>query len=188
MYSLGSCPQGPHCRYQHDISRVAICKTWLLQRYCPKGDHCDLSHEATLERVPSCVHFAKGSCNNTNCVYSHVDLAPDAQNCRAFGLYGYCEKGSACPERHSFECPDFANTGTCGTRSCKLVHRERASVLRKAATAAAAIQQNNSGNDKSCSDNGEHTSDADSIDLDELMPLSNDSQDDFVEQSDFIRF
>ncbi|KAI1841704.1 hypothetical protein JX265_006253 [Neoarthrinium moseri] len=50
-----------------------------------------------------------------------------------FGLYGYCERGAKCPDRHVFECPDFSNTGVCKTEGCKLLHRERASLLRSKA-------------------------------------------------------
>ncbi|TLS28557.1 hypothetical protein PpBr36_00387 [Pyricularia pennisetigena] len=52
--------------------------------------------------------------------------------CRDFGIYGYCNKGANCEDRHVFECPDFSNTGQCKIKGCKLTHRERASVLRKA--------------------------------------------------------
>jgi hypothetical protein len=29
------------------------------------------------------------------------------------------------------ECPDFSNTGVCNTKGCKLLHRHKASIIRK---------------------------------------------------------
>lgn len=129
---LGSCLQGPRCRYTHDPTKVAACKDFLLQGECPDGDACDLSHDLTPERTPSCLHFAKDSCTKFDCRYAHVKVSPGAPVCRSFGIYGYCDKGAACSDRHAFECPDFSNNGVCKTKGCKLPHRERASALRKA--------------------------------------------------------
>ncbi|KAL1901736.1 hypothetical protein Cpir12675_000244 [Ceratocystis pirilliformis] len=128
---LGSCPKGPQCRYVHDYSRVAICKEFLQKGTCPSGDHCDLSHDLKPERTPTCLHYSKGNCSNPECRYAHSVASLGAMVCQSFGLYGYCDKGTECPQRHVFECPDFSNTGKCNTKGCKLLHRERASVLRK---------------------------------------------------------
>ncbi|KOS16709.1 Zinc finger CCCH domain-containing protein [Escovopsis weberi] len=128
--TTGSCPKGRGCRYLHDPMKVAFCKDFLKDGKCANGDSCDLSHEPTPERVPNCLHYAKGNCTKPDCLYSHSRAGPGAPVCRAFGFCGYCEKGAECAERHVFECPDFANTGVCKTRGCKLLHRERASVLR----------------------------------------------------------
>ena len=182
---LGSCPKGPGCRYRHDPMKVAVCKDLLHKGTCPHGDNCDLSHELTAERTPACVHYARGNCANPQCPYTHSDVSPGAPVCRPFGLYGYCEKGSQCPERHVFECPDFSNTGKCKTKGCKLVHRERASVLRKAG-------QRDGDND----DVADLSSDSDSIasddvDSDEVEELFGDDtvdQSAFQEQRDYISF
>ncbi|KAK0751689.1 hypothetical protein B0T18DRAFT_457656 [Schizothecium vesticola] len=128
----GSCLQGPRCRYTHDPTKVAVCKDFLLQGECPDGDACDLSHDLTPERTPACLHFAKDSCTKFDCRYAHVKVSPGAPVCRSFGIYGYCDKGADCSDRHAFECPDFSNNGVCKTKGCKLPHRERASALRKA--------------------------------------------------------
>lgn len=133
--SLGSCVKGPKCRYIHDPTKVAICKTYLQKGSCPLEDACDLSHDATPERSPACMHFARGHCSNEKCLYSHVHVSPTAPVCRAFGIYGYCEKGSTCNERHVNECPDFSNTGVCNTKGCRLMHRHKAAVIRKSAAA-----------------------------------------------------
>ncbi|PHH74112.1 hypothetical protein CDD80_3313 [Ophiocordyceps camponoti-rufipedis] len=132
---LGSCPKGPRCRYLHDAAKVAVCREFLKEGKCGGGDSCDLSHELRAERVPNCVHYARGHCTKADCPYTHSKAEPGAAVCEAFGFLGYCDKGSECRERHVFECPDFSNTGSCKTKGCKLLHRERASVLRgRAAT------------------------------------------------------
>lgn len=137
MFSMtGSCTNGPRCRYIHDPAKVAICRDFLVTGNCISGDSCDLSHELTDERTPACVHYAKGKCTNPDCQYAHMQVTPGALVCRDFGMFGYCSKGANCDERHVFECPDFSNTGVCKTKGCKLPHRERASVLRKAGAAA----------------------------------------------------
>lgn len=107
-----------------------MCKEFLKEGKCAQGEACDLSHELGPERVPNCLHYAKGNCAKANCQYTHSKAPPGAPVCRAFGRLGYCAKGADCDERHVFECPDFSNTGRCKTRGCKLLHRERASVLR----------------------------------------------------------
>ncbi|EDN96489.1 hypothetical protein SS1G_01415 [Sclerotinia sclerotiorum 1980 UF-70] len=86
-------------------------------------------------RTPNCLHFAKGNCSNPDCRYTHVRVSPTALVCHSFGIYGYCDKGITCTERHIHECPDFSNTGTCTTKGCKLPHRIKASVIRRNAAA-----------------------------------------------------
>jgi hypothetical protein len=183
---LGSCSKGPRCRYIHDPSKVAVCKEFLLKGSCPSGDSCDLSHDLTPQRTPSCLHFAKGSCSNPICRYTHVRVSPAAPVCRAFGIYGYCEKGSACEERHVHECPDFSNTGICNTKGCKLPHRHKASVMR---TNTAVAEDDNS--DLSSDDEDEEidSDDVDSDDLDEEFFGDEDAKPDLDSmQQDFVHF
>lgn len=158
------------------------------------GDACDLSHDMTPQRMPTCLHFLRDQCTNPNCKYGHAKIAPGAPVCRSFGLYGYCEKGAACPERHAFECPDFSNTGVCKTKGCKLLHREKASVQRK---------QNNNGfrgvaddddtmedvDSDDDDDDGESVSsnDVDSDEIDEFIGPEDDGLD-FEQQKDYIAF
>ena len=105
--------------------------------------------------------------------------------CRQFGLYGYCEKGSQCAERHVFECPDFSNTGKCKTKGCKLVHRERASVLRKAGH-----QEGGNGGleDLSSDSDSVASDDVDSDEVEEFFGDDNPDQTAFQEQRDYISF
>ena len=46
-------------------------------------------------------------------------------------MLGYCGSGANCSERHVYECPDYANTGTCRNRKCRLPHVDRAGQIRK---------------------------------------------------------
>ena len=131
---IGSCPKGPSCRYEHNPDKVALCKDYLKEGRCRTGVSCDMSHDMTPERVPQCLHFAKGNCTKSDCPYTHSQVSPSAPVCRSFGFRGYCEKGIDCTDRHVFECPDFSNTGKCNIRGCRLPHRERASVLRGLST------------------------------------------------------
>lgn len=163
---LGSCSKGPNCRYIHDPEKVAVCKEFLHKGVCPSGDTCDLSHELTPERTPACLHFAKGNCSNPDCRYTHVKVSPLALVCRDFGIYGYCNKGVTCTERHVNECPDFSNTGTCKTKGCKLLHRHKASVMRTNTT-----RSNQSGEDESSDISSDEDGDEigdDDVDSDDL--------------------
>lgn len=187
---LGSCRKGPSCRYRHDPARVAACKDFLQKGQCINGDACDLSHDLTPERTPTCLHFAKDHCTNPNCRYAHVKVSPGAPVCRSFGLFGYCDKGAECQERHVFECPDFSNTGVCKTKGCKLPHRERASVLRKN---GAATREKNSDEDEEMedvsSDDDGASIDSDDVDSDEVEEFIGEEDGwEFEQQKDFIRF
>ncbi|CAJ2513831.1 Uu.00g019500.m01.CDS01 [Anthostomella pinea] len=181
----GSCPKGPTCRYIHDASKTAVCRDWLLKGECLRGDACDLSHEVTDERTPLCMHFAKGKCNNALCSYIHVEHAQTDPVCRAFGIYGYCDMGTSCPDRHVFECPDFSNTGICKMKGCKRAHIDRASVLRKASLRGASEEME----DLSSDDEGA-AADSDDVDSDEVEEFIRKDDDDldFADQKDFIGF
>ncbi|KAI1344626.1 hypothetical protein F5Y15DRAFT_367193 [Xylariaceae sp. FL0016] len=183
--STGKCPKGPTCRYVHDASKTAMCKFWLLKGECADGDNCDLSHDIKEERVPLCLHFANGRCNNSSCSYIHVEHSKSDPVCRNFGVYGYCDKGAKCPDRHVFECPDFSNTGVCRLKGCKRPHIERASVLRKAST-----RQSSAEMDDLSSDEEDNAADSDDVDSDEIEEFVGQDADDldFAEQKDFIGF
>ncbi|KAK7414310.1 hypothetical protein QQX98_006827 [Neonectria punicea] len=175
----GSCPKGPRCRYMHDPDKVALCKEFLKEGQCANGESCDLSHDATPERVPNCVHFAKGYCTKSDCPYTHSKAPPGALVCRAFGFNGYCEKGADCTERHVFECPDFSNTGSCKVKGCKLLHRERASVLRNQARTDEIME------DVSSEDEAADSDDVDSDEVAEFIDADSDGSD-FEDHKDFI--
>jgi hypothetical protein len=104
--------------------------------------------------------------------------------CRKFGLYGYCDRGARCAERHVFECPDFSNTGKCKIRGCKLMHRERASVLRKAGQRDGTDEAE----DLSSDDDSVASDDVDSDEVEELFGDEDPDQSAFLEQRDYISF
>ncbi|XXG99209.1 hypothetical protein Hte_005545 [Hypoxylon texense] len=179
----GSCPKGPRCRYIHDASKTAICRDYLLKGKCLQGEDCDLSHDVSEERTPLCVHFAKGNCHNSSCSYVHAEHAPTDPVCRSFGIYGYCEKGAKCPNRHVFECPDFSNTGVCRLKGCKRLHIERASVLRKANRMSPEDMEDLSSDDD---DAAADSDDVDSDEVEEFIKKDEDDDLDFVQQKDYI--
>ncbi|OTA97314.1 hypothetical protein M434DRAFT_392031 [Hypoxylon sp. CO27-5] len=182
----GSCPKGPGCRYIHDASKTAICRDYLIKGQCQQGDNCDLSHEITEERTPLCVHFAKGNCQKPSCSYVHVEHSPSDPVCRSFGIYGYCEKGAQCPDRHVFECPDFSNTGVCNIKGCKRPHVERASVLRKAGNRKSPEETEDLSSDDE--DAAADTDDVDSDEVEEFIKKDDEDDLDFVQQKDYIEF
>ncbi|RKL37508.1 hypothetical protein BFJ72_g7593 [Fusarium proliferatum] len=178
--TTGSCTKGPRCRYIHDPNKVALCKDMLKDGQCVNGESCDLSHDMTPERTPNCLHFAKGHCAKADCPYTHSKASPGAPVCRNFGFNGYCEIGAECTDRHVFECPDFSNTGRCKVKGCKLLHRERASVLRNKTNAAGEPLGDISSDDEAA--------DSDDVDSDEVAEFIDADSDlsDFEEQKDFI--
>lgn len=100
--------------------------------------------------------------------------------CEAFGFCGYCEKGASCTERHVFECPDFSNTGSCKIKGCKLLHRERASVLR------AHGKQGQPEGDVSSEDEADDSDDVDSDEVAELIEAESDDSDLDEKNKDFL--
>lgn len=163
----------------HDADKVAVCKDFLKEGKCGNGESCDLSHDITPERVPNCLHYAKGHCAKADCVYTHSEAAPSAPVCEAFGFCGFCEKGANCANRHVFECPDFANTGVCRNKRCKLQHRERASVLRSISKPDEVME------DVSSDEGAVDSDDVDSDDVAELIEADSDDSD-FENPKDFL--
>lgn len=64
------------------------------------------------------------------CKFAHPPkLAPDTREntdrdlCKEFAYTGYCTLGSQrCPYVHSYQCPEFAEKGSCNVRNCNLMH------------------------------------------------------------------
>lgn len=137
------------------------------------------------------MHFLKGRCANPECRYAHVRVTPGAPVCRAFAIVGYCEKGAECGERHVHECPDYANTGVCNKKRCRLPHVDRAGQIRKnTAVTAESLDENES--DASSEEEEYDQIDTDDVDSDEL-----DEEPEFIggvengelsQQQDFVRF
>jgi hypothetical protein len=114
----------------------------------------------------------RGRCSNPECRYTHVRVTPGAPVCRAFGILGYCEKGENCADRHVYECPDYANTGSCKKKKCTLPHIDRAGQIRKAAaasTTATKLEADDEEEDVSSDEDEEYDEiDSDDVDSDEL--------------------
>ncbi|KAK4962148.1 hypothetical protein LTR66_012800 [Elasticomyces elasticus] len=181
--ATGTCSQGNRCRYMHDPSKVAICKTFLHTGSCPNGDFCDLSHTISPTRVPACTHFLRGNCTKgEQCHYAHVRVNPAAPICKPFATLGYCAKGATCEDRHFFECPSYANTGKCNNANCRLPHVDRAGSLRK----VAANKEQVSSDDNECSDlsSEEEDKEYDEIDSDDVDSDNLDGEDTVTAGSD----
>lgn len=176
---------------------MAICQTYLSAGICPAGVNCDLSHDPTPERVPACVHFLHGRCSKPDCRYAHVPISPTAITiCRPFATLGFCSKGLACEERHVFECPDYASTGKCHNKKCRLRHVDRAGQIRQHAPKSEAKDLERPAVDESdLSSEEDDISEADSEDVDSdglegfttLIPNITESNI-LGEQEDFVQF
>ncbi|KAL2818119.1 hypothetical protein BJX63DRAFT_384628 [Aspergillus granulosus] len=189
--TTGTCYKGPGCRFIHDPNKVAICKDFLQTGKCSAGNSCDLSHEPSPHRSPACVHFLRGRCANPECRYAHVRVTPGAPVCRNFATLGYCEKGETCEERHVHECPDYANTGVCGKKHCRLPHVDRAGQIRK----NAAPKEDGTGNDDESDASSEEeeydeigSDDVDSDYLSDEELIEGVQTGEISQQQDFIRF
>ncbi|KAJ5085280.1 hypothetical protein N7532_010051 [Penicillium argentinense] len=186
--TTGLCYKGPSCLYVHDPNKVAICKDFLQTGQCSAGNSCDLSHEPSPHRSPFCLHFLRGRCANPECRYAHIRVTPGAPVCRAFATLGYCEKGAECTERHVHECPNYANTGSCNKRRCKLPHVDRAGQIRAAAAAAANRTEEDS--DPSSEEEDYDAIDSDDVDSDEFeepeLVIGGEDTGEVSEQQDFI--
>ncbi|KAF2806622.1 uncharacterized protein BDZ99DRAFT_465419 [Mytilinidion resinicola] len=183
----GSCARGPTCRFVHDIDKLAICKEFLTKGKCALGDGCELSHTPTPNRVPACLHFVRGNCTNDKCRYAHVRINPTAPVCRAFGRLGYCDKGADCPDRHMFECPDYANKGMCRNAKCRLLHVDRASQLRSKAAAADSLAASEDDDYQDISSDEEVFGDSDDFDSEGLDDDSDIIGHGLSQQEDYVR-
>jgi len=136
------------------------------------------------------MHFLRGRCSNPECRYAHIRTTPGAPVCCAFATLGYCEKGETCEERHVHECPDYANSGVCHKKRCKLPHVDRAGQIRKAAAAAKTEREDES--DLSSEEEGYDAIDSDDVDSDEFDDepelIGGVDSGEMSQQHDFIHF
>ena len=199
MTSIGRCSKGPLCFYTHNPEKVAICPIYLQNGDCPSGGSCDLSHDATPERVPACLHFLRGRCSKSSCRYAHVRVDPTAAICGDFASLGYCSRGALCEERHVVECPDYASTGNCRKKNCRLPHVDRAGQVRQYAGKNANLLSSDLDESAGGYDSGDISSDeeeydemdSDDIDSDgledDLMMMPQDANP-LSQQESFVRF
>ncbi|KAI5254801.1 hypothetical protein E4T42_02186 [Aureobasidium subglaciale] len=190
--SVGMCAYGNRCRYTHDPNKIAVCKDFLRSRRCAAGDACNLSHETNPHRVPACTHFLRGNCTNSECRYAHVAVNPVAPACRAFGTIGYCEKGADCTERHVFECPDYANTGICRNKKCRLPHVDTAGNMRKAKSTEVKMDEAEtsdlSSDEESYDEIGYDDVDSDNFSDNEVMGGTDERDHELSQQQDYVGF
>lgn len=182
----------------HDPAKVGICQKYLLNGQCRLGLNCDLSHQSTPERVPTCVHFLHGRCSKADCRYAHVHIDQSIQTiCRAFAILGFCSRGAFCKERHAFECPDHAATGSCTVKKCRLRHVDRAGQIRQQAFTRSSCESIPDAEDNSdLSSDREGNDDSDGGDVDsegladdvEVLPRGENIDQRLSEQQDFVHF
>ena len=146
------------------------------------------------------MHYLRGHCSKQDCRYAHVRVNPSAPVCRDFATLGYCGRGASCTERHVHECPDYANTGSCGKKRCHLPHVDRAGQIRKHAAnpTGNTIKENfsKSADEESdlSSDEGDYDEiDSDDVDSDGIEEHMIDAPDldeahALSQQQDFVRF
>ena len=141
-----------------------------------------------------CSHFQRGKCTKADCRYAHVRVNPSVPVCRDFSVLGYCGRGSACPERHVFECPDYSATGKCSNSLCRLPHIDRASQLRQQnegtvgskAASGNPVPESNQPLDVSASDSEDEQ--AQFFDADVVLPDAAGAAADVLEgQNNFVR-
>jgi hypothetical protein len=88
------------------------------------------------------------------------------------------------------ECPDYANSGTCHKKRCKLPHVDRAGQIRKAAAAAAKTEREDD-SDPSSEDEEYDAIDSDDVDSDEFDEpelIGGVDSGEMSQQQDFIHF
>ncbi|ODV77894.1 putative transcription factor with zinc finger DNA-binding motif-containing protein, partial [Suhomyces tanzawaensis NRRL Y-17324] len=122
------CQKGSACTYQHDKSRIRICRQYLLNRCYDKN--CLFSHDCNEHNTPICRYFLEKKCTNSQCWFQHwKPPCYDNPNhevwvCRPFVIGGWCGRGKKCPLLHVFNCPDFEEDGTCPKgKACSLTHQ-----------------------------------------------------------------
>lgn len=108
---------------------------------------------------------------------------------------GYCNKGTACSDRHVHECPDYANDGVCSNSKCHLPHVDRAGQIKKHIAAntpglhKSPAEQEEDSDIVSEEDEESDDEDVDSDGMEMVMDLSDDAASHAIsEQQDYVRF
>ncbi|KAL8756694.1 MAG: hypothetical protein Q9184_004418 [Pyrenodesmia sp. 2 TL-2023] len=130
-----------------------------------------------------------------DCRYAHIRVNPSAPVCKNFAGLGYCGEGADCSNRHVYECPDYANTGTCRKKHCGLPHVDRAGQIRRYTAQKAEtgnIAETNDG-DISSEEDDDVDTDGEDIDSDDLTDSVVEDVDArgrqaLAEQHDFVGF
>lgn len=131
---FGRCRMGDKCVFQHDRSKVAVCRLFL-QGNC-STDKCTLSHVINPAKMPTCTHFIGGTCSRTDCPYRHVKVSEDAAPCVDF-QQGHCPRRMDCPFIHVYPTPTPKSTPSTKSLkfgACHNQERGLSSILSKKAT------------------------------------------------------
>jgi hypothetical protein len=92
------------------------------------------------------------------------------------------------------ECPDYANTGVCNKKRCRLPHVDRAGQIRKNTGANKVDAMNGDESDASSEEEQYDEIDSDDVDSDVLdedeaeLIIERDDSNDLSQQQDFISF
>jgi hypothetical protein len=132
----GKCTDNGFCNLIHDPTRVAPCRDLIDTGKCNRR-FCFLNHNLNEHIVPLCRLFFWGQCKERNCKKLHVEVKTKSPACYDFAMYGYCEKGKSCQEKHLHQCPDYEKTGKCprGLKKCFRAHFDSPSIPKVAPVA-----------------------------------------------------
>jgi hypothetical protein len=96
-----------------------------------------------------------------------------------------------CEERHVHECPDYANTGVCGKKHCRLPHVDRAGQIRKNAAPKEDVTGNGEESDASSEEEEYDEIGSDDVDSDYLSDeelIEGAETGEISQQQDFVHF
>lgn len=132
----GVCSRGTRCSLSHTPTdyNLPTC-TYYLDGECSSlygHGHKEQNPYLDPSKITTAADKKKirKSKGKEECKFAHPPkLAPgtsenaDRKLCREFAYTGYCTLGSQkCPYVHSYQCPDFTESGSCNIRNCKLMH------------------------------------------------------------------
>lgn len=126
----GYCKKGNRCKLSHipNEHTLPTC-TYYLDGKCSSKYGADQQVASpSLSSSSNTTDSDKKS--RIYCKFAHpAKLAPgtlankDSRLCKEFAYTGYCTLGSSqCSKIHSYECPEFCETGVCKQKHCKLIH------------------------------------------------------------------
>lgn len=91
------------CPRIHDMSKTAICPTFVQQQSCKKlqKGKCGLTHDWNFHVAPSCIGYLLGICYTAPCCFAHNDhVCAFSAHCKQFKVLGYCDEGAKCNRIH----------------------------------------------------------------------------------------
>jgi hypothetical protein len=98
-----------------EMVRIVIVCTSRFTQESISIDVYSLLIQVNSGMMPVCYNYRQGGCHNTTCPYLHSNTSQSAPVCADF-LKSICTKGNTCPFKHTYNCPEFEDTGTCSNR------------------------------------------------------------------------